>query len=768
MARADVHGAPLQDVLAGEEPADRSIRRATNIKALGNRLNGFVASEPFLKFLICVLIGGFLLMLGGTRLFQLNNDHDRIMRATAIELEMLANHAAMQVQEVSAVADIQTILEKPQAATAIDGLSMVLLHVSADSTVRAASTGGRAFIGRTLGDIASSGLSLLMARQSIGAVNVIIAGEDWLAYKTMIDGRDDAVVALTRMDTILSPWREAVRVNVTLFVITGGVLLVLLYSYLAQTARVREAAFKTLKVNERIELALARGRCGLWDWDLASGTIFWPQSMCRMLGLEDTSRTLTLHQLRAFLHHDDNTFLDIARRCASGLTEEFDRVFRFRHAEGRWIHIRMRAEVVDPSASDVKLVGIAVDVTEQHNLATAHRKTDYLLGAAIESVSEALVVWDGQDRLVMCNNRFVTMMGLRDAQVRAGMARGDLEEAMIPVANRVHLINDRDAEQVESWECELDDGRWLLINEKRTDDGGVVSVGMDITTMKLNEKRLKEHQAGLEAMVADLNRLRRAERDRSDELADMNVRYVAEKERAEQANAAKANFLANMSHELRTPLNAILGFSQVMQRGMFGPLASKYLEYVDGIHTSGSLLLGLISDILDMSKLEAGRFELSTENVRMSEVVSEAIGIISIQAEDAGLTLEVDAEADCDLCADRRAMTQVVLNLLSNAVKFSESGKTIRIKTGHDGKRAYILVGDNGPGIPRSALRTIAEPFTQVASHTTRPHKGTGLGLAISKSLIELHHGRLRISSKVGKGTVVGVILPAQRCGEKN
>ncbi len=234
------------------------------------------------------------------------------------------------------------------------------------------------------------------------------------------------------------------------------------------------------------------------------------------------------------------------------------------------------------------------------------------------------------------------------------------------------------------------------------------------------------------------------------------------KEAAERAYAAKSQFLANMSHELRTPLNAIIGFSEMMQRQLLGPIGSeRYLDYIGGIRESGEHLLDLISDILDMSKIEAGKYELDLEELNIAKIVRLAVHMMEGRATEGKITISIDMPSeDVQVVADRRALMQVFLNLLSNAVKFTEPGGAVRVECIERDDYISIRVHDTGIGIPANQLKNITRPFEQAASHYTRKHEGTGLGLAITKELVELHAGSLHIDSTVGVGTTVTIRLP--------
>jgi two-component system cell cycle sensor histidine kinase PleC len=281
-----------------------------------------------------------------------------------------------------------------------------------------------------------------------------------------------------------------------------------------------------------------------------------------------------------------------------------------------------------------------------------------------------------------------------------------------------------------------------------------VSVGTDITALKTHEENLIDSEKRQIATIADL----RASQQRLAELAE---KYAEEKDRAEEANAAKSKFLANMSHELRTPLNAIIGFSEIMESGMFGPLgAEKYSEYCSDIHDSGQYLLEVINDILDMSKIEAGRIRLDFEDLDLDTLLAESMRVVSAKAEEKQLEVSSRIKPDLQLRADRRAIKQIALNLLSNAVKFTPAGGRITVRGRMSDECVVLSIADSGIGISKDSLTRLGRPFEQVESQLTKSHQGSGLGLAIAKSLTELHGGRMRIRSALGKGTLVVVCLP--------
>jgi two-component system cell cycle sensor histidine kinase PleC len=542
------------------------------------------------------------------------------------------------------------------------------------------------------------------------------------------------------------------------------VLIIILYAYFSQATRAQRADRIYLEAHQRIDMALVRGRCGLWDWDMVRGRMYWSRSMYDMLGYEPCDTMLSFGEVDEIIHPEDGNLFELANRIVAREIDQIDQVFRMRHADGQWVWMRARAQVMDPEAPEIQLIGIAVDVTEQRHLALRSEAADLRLRTAIENINESFVLWDPQQRLVMCNSKYQQDNGLLDRDVVPGTPRNRLEEKMLAFAFDRRLANANGPKGGATFERQLADGRWLQVNEARTRDGGSVSVGSDITQIKQHQDKLVDSERRLMATIHDLSLARRAEEERAHELAELNRKYMKEKDRAEAANQAKSEFLANMSHELRTPLNAIIGFSELMEQALFGPLGSeRYEEYAKDINGSGKYLLGVINDILDMSKIEAGQFSMDREQIDLCPLIKETVRVVSLQAAAKSITVETRIADTMSLVADRRAIKQIVINLLSNAVKFTGQGGRITVRARNASGAMILTIEDNGCGIPKAALGKLGRPFEQVQNQFSKNHAGSGLGLAISRSLAELHGGALKIRSTEGVGTIVSVRIPIRK-----
>jgi signal transduction histidine kinase len=380
--------------------------------------------------------------------------------------------------------------------------------------------------------------------------------------------------------------------------------------------------------------------------------------------------------------------------------------------------------------------------------AAALSSAEARLRDAIESAGEGFALYDADDRLEMWNSKFLEQFPhFVELAPLAGRSFEELLRANVPhlagaghdpeafIAKRMAQHRNPTGEPVV---IQQTSGRWFMLYERRTSLGGTVSVRTDVTALKRNEERLE--------LLAD--------------------KLTAAKRQADEASQAKTKFLASMSHELRTPLNAIIGFAELIERQTPGPGdIERCVDYAHDIRRSGVHLLDLINDILDMSKIEAGRYQLLDEVIDLPEITDLSVRMLASRAASGGVGITIELPPFLpQLTADRRGVKQVLLNLLSNAVKFTPSGGQVVVRAVLEGNGGIaVMVEDNGSGIPEDQTARVFEPFRQVERLTRGKPEGTGLGLSICKGLMEAHGGSITLASVVGQGTTVTVRFPAER-----
>ncbi|MET0970124.1 MAG: ATP-binding protein [Tardiphaga sp.] len=760
--------------------ADNACVQSDSIKGLAQSIakpayHRLLIAEPALRravptliiaFLITIFFGAFVQVLDQSRQKQASMRRDLAALADLLT-ERLERNGTVRQDRPAALERLQSLLPSLIPSWAITtGRHIIVL--GADQSILA-----RVPIELPPGD-EHRVLDILSAAQTIITQTLPSLGQRTDVFEVTLP--DHSVAMATRRIVRALPgqvviiqetgepiWRSDSALSITLSATTGFVVLILGFAFHWQSTRAREGDAINDAVRGRIDTALNRGRCGLWDWDLSRGRIFWSQSMFTMLGLESRSDLLTFGEVNALVQTDDIDLFEIADRLISDQIDHIDQTFRMQHSDGHWIWLQLRCELAQGQGDGTQhLIGIAIDVTEQKSLAEKTIEADVRLRDAIETIPEAFVLWDAEDRLVLCNTHFQRLHKLPESAVSPGTSYETvLEVGSMPEVRSRLAESSADEPGARTFEAQIGEGSWLHISERRTKDGGYVSVGTDITRIKEHEQKLIDNDLRLRATVIDLKASQTALEKQALELADLAQKYSEEKNRAEEANQTKSKFLANMSHELRTPLNAIIGFSEIMGSGMFGQLGSdKYSEYCHDILTSGHYLLEVINDILDMSKIEAGRMKLDLEPLDLGQILSEALRVVSGRADDKNLTLTADIEADAPVVADRRAIKQILVNLLSNAVKFTPDGGRITVRSRVLQNSVALMIADSGISIAPHSLKRLGRPFEQVESQLTKTYHGSGLGLAIAKSLTSLHGGGMRLRSKLGTGTVVCVTLP--------
>ena len=397
----------------------------------------------------------------------------------------------------------------------------------------------------------------------------------------------------------------------------------------------------------------------------------------------------------------------------------------------------------------VEVVGSWSDITERKQLGEALaaaqeknlndlREAQSRLIDAIETISEGFSLYDAEDKLVLCNSRYRELFAAHadvivpgtsfETIIRTAVERGQIKDAE---GRRDAWIKERLARHHAVSETHVQhrsDGRWIQVNERKTASGGVVSIFADIT-------KLKQHEAEL----------------------------AAARDAADEANRTKSIFLANMSHELRTPLNAIIGYSEILQEDAVDKGDKDSVDDLQKIESAGRHLLGLINNILDLSKIEAGRMDVFIEAIDIQALLEEVLTIVKPLADKSENVIKLNCPADVgSFRSDQTKVKQCLLNLLSNANKFTSQGTLTLTVTRESGSRVCFGVSDTGIGMTKEQLDRLFQPFSQSEASTAKRFGGTGLGLAITKHFCTLLGGDVTVESAPGKGSTFIIRLPDQ------
>jgi signal transduction histidine kinase len=423
-----------------------------------------------------------------------------------------------------------------------------------------------------------------------------------------------------------------------------------------------------------------------------------------------------------------------------------DEIFMAVHAGGNPLQFRLAAlPVFDPESGGFRgFRGTARDVTAEAAALTLVAKSRSQLSHAIDSISEGFALFDAEERLVLCNQKYLDSFPLTGVQIRPGQLFADIRRRAFEAGDIIATPSTEQirrqslatrARALDAIEWEISGERWIRAADRMTPDGSIVGIRTDITEWKHRERAL----------------------------------YDA-KESAERANRTKSEFLANISHELRTPLNAIIGFSELIVSEAMGPIGNaQYKDYLNDVLGSGRHLLDVINDIIDLARAEAGRLELNEEPTDLAEAANAVLRIMRERAMRGRLQLGTDLDEDLPpIQADPRKLRQILTNLVSNAIKFTREGGAVTVAARREAQTGDVLIQviDTGIGIAADDIPTAFKPFGQIDARLSRQYEGTGLGLPLTKVMVELHQGRITIDSAVGIGTTVTVRLPASRARE--
>ncbi|HYE50594.1 MAG TPA: PAS domain S-box protein [Azospirillaceae bacterium] len=495
---------------------------------------------------------------------------------------------------------------------------------------------------------------------------------------------------------------------------------------------------------------------GIFQIDLEGRALYVNTTLCRLAGL--SPEDALGDGWRGSIHHEDRQALERLWRRAAQRQEGFRLNFRFGE---RWVSV-LAAPQKNTEGELVGFIGTVIDIHEQRMAEAALRASERRYRRIIETAQEGIWVNDARGCAVYVNQRMAGMLGLAPEEMLGRHLSEFMDPDQAEVVNAKMENRRRGVSEQYDLRFRRKDGGsvWTLISTTPNADAdgnfaGSLAMVIDITDRHRADEALARHVAELEAS-------RRQLQQNAARLEELAERYVQEKLRAEESSLAKSRFLSSMSHELRTPLNSILGFSDILRKPDSGPADERLRSFADDIHAAGTYLLDLINDILDMSKIEAGKYELRLTAAATARLIEDTVRMVRQNAADRKLELAVriDPGVPDRIRADARAIRQVLLNLLSNAMKFTPEGGRIAVTAQADGGMLEVAVSDTGIGIAAEDLPRLGKPFEQLDTALNRHHQGSGLGLALSKSLVEMHGGALSVASQPGLGTTVTVTLP--------
>ncbi len=767
MAQSSAPGASACAERTGELIPDSQASPAGRLRGALTRLAPLL-DQLVPTRLVPAMIAVTIASAAGVAMYNANEEKRRIVREAIAEIELVSALAARQFDDVAKNTDKSAATREAAAALLASAAPASALKRGrsvfvADAQGRILASAGAATAGASLVEVLGHTQPLTTFLDAAGAMRIADAkGRDVIAAARALAPPYGQIAVAQTVEGALAGWSSSTTRAAMLLGALALALAGVGWVYVNQARRTRAADLSCAQTNSKIDAALNLGRCGLWDWDIGRGRIYWSESMYDILGLTRGGDFLSFREIEAMTHPDDGALTRVIDELAQRRAGTIDHIFRMRNARGEWTWLKARAALsIDAASGEAHIVGVAVDVTDETLRAQQSATADMRLRDGIETISEAFVLWDADNRLVVCNSKFQRLHGLAAQAAQPGVAYGDLIAGSSPITVEAR-VNMRECPRGDSrsYEAQLEDGRWLQINERRTKDGGYVSVGTDITALKRHEEQLLDSERKLMATVADLRRSRQTLETQTQQLAELAELYLEQKAEAESANLAKANFLANMSHELRTPLNAIIGFAEMMEMETFGELNRKYLDYACHIRQSGGNLLKVVSDVLDMSRLESGRVTIRPESIDLGETVNGCLERFADYAKSRSLTIDVDSSLQTLCHADAGALEKALGVLLHNALKFSRDGGLVSLRARVAAGQIDVIVEDNGRGIPAAAMERLGRPFEQFDDSLEDGMKGSGLGLAIARSLIELHGGRLTLRSQPDAGTIARITLP--------
>lgn len=526
----------------------------------------------------------------------------------------------------------------------------------------------------------------------------------------------------------------------------------------------KETEEQLRNLSHRLSLAVQAGQIGIWSWDLDQ-QLLWDEQLCKIYGLQHPESIMSWQAWRSMVHHEDIERVEARLRATLAGAPYAGVEFRIWRTDGELRWLQSFAQVQrDDQGNPVQMVGINQDITERKLAEQTLEASENRFRRVFASNVVGIMFTDFSGLVLDANERFLNLLGYTQTELKARMIN------WVNLTPPEHRGQDLEAMEMLRRHGTVDPWEKEYIRK----DGSRIAVLVGVAM-------LHETDTQCVCVVIDISDRKQAELDLQRTNAEL-----------ERATRLKDEFLANMSHELRTPLNAVLGMAEGLQEEVFGPLTERQRRSLNTIERSGTHLLSLINDILDLSKIEAGHLELDFAPITISLLIDSSLTFVKQQAHKKQLRLETQIPAGLpDLWGDERRLRQVLINLLTNAVKFTPEGGRITISAAYtprtpDDRANYrelihpqgdpattvgilsLAVADTGIGISPKNAKKLFQPFVQVDSSLNRQHEGTGLGLALVKRITELHGGQVELTSEVGSGSCFTIQLPIMAIASNN
>ncbi|MCH8836961.1 MAG: PAS domain S-box protein [Candidatus Marinimicrobia bacterium] len=509
----------------------------------------------------------------------------------------------------------------------------------------------------------------------------------------------------------------------------------------------RQQAEEALKESEeQLQLALMGADLGLWDWNIQTGEVRFNERWTEMLGYTLDELEPHYDTWAKLVHPDDMPrVLQLLNAHLEGKTPYYETELRLQTKSGDWKWILEKGKVftLDKAGKPVRAVGTHLDITERHQAEEALQESEARILAIVDSVANGIIVINEEGIVENFNRGAEQIFGYTAEEV---------------IGHNVNML------MPQPYHHEHDG---YLNNFLKTGQKKIIGIGREVSGLRKDGSSFPMHLSVTEVALTNRTLFTGIVRDITESKQAKEALHQA-RDAAEDANRAKSEFLAKMSHELRTPLNSVIGFANVLAKNKGGHLGEQELVFIERITDNGRHLLDLINDILDLSKVEAGKLELLLSDVALDQLLNDTVAQLGgeVRGKKVKLATEIPKKIK-SLQTDEAKLKQVLINLLGNALKFTEKGSiTISVITDPETHRPErIEVRDTGIGIPADRLANIFEAFQQAETGTARQYGGTGLGLAISRSLCDLMGYQLNVSSTVGVGTTFSIILASSRDG---